>query len=84
MVRTICLTVLVTLGLWITGAAEARDRGFNNYDGDTFRATFRIANIDTPEIDGAVLDRTGPGSKGEGLHGAVPRSRRCCDSSDGG
>lgn len=24
--------------------------GFTNYDGDTFRATFRVSNIDTPEI----------------------------------
>jgi endonuclease YncB( thermonuclease family) len=30
----------------------ASDRGFANYDGDTLRATFRIANIDTPEIQG--------------------------------
>jgi micrococcal nuclease len=30
----------------------ASDRGFNNYDGDTLRATFRIANIDAPEIQG--------------------------------
>ena len=52
MVRTICLTMLVTLGIWITDAAEARDRGFINYDGDTFLATFRVANIDTPEIEG--------------------------------
>jgi hypothetical protein len=26
----------------------AKERGFSNYDGDTFNATFRIANIDTP------------------------------------
>jgi micrococcal nuclease len=32
--------------------SAASDRGFNNYDGDTLRATFRIANIDTPEIQG--------------------------------
>lgn len=32
--------------------AGAADRGFSAYDGDTFRATFRIANIDAPEIDG--------------------------------
>jgi endonuclease YncB( thermonuclease family) len=30
----------------------ASDRGFANYDGDTVRATFRIANIDAPEIQG--------------------------------
>lgn len=30
----------------------ASDRGFSNYDGDTLRATFRIANIDAPEIQG--------------------------------
>ena len=50
--RAICLIVLISLGPWIAGAAEARDRAFINYDGDTFRATFRIANIDTPEIEG--------------------------------
>ena len=32
--------------------AIAADRGFTNYDGDTLRATFRIANIDAPEIKG--------------------------------
>lgn len=32
--------------------AIAADRGFSNYDGDTFRATFRVANIDAPEING--------------------------------
>lgn len=32
--------------------AFAADRGFANYDGDTVRATFRIANIDAPEIKG--------------------------------
>lgn len=32
--------------------AYATDRGFKNYDGDTFRATFRVSNIDAPEIDG--------------------------------
>ncbi len=36
----------------ITSAARAADRGFSAYDGDTFRATFRIANIDAPEIEG--------------------------------
>lgn len=36
-----------------TGQAAGADRGFTNYDGDTFRATFRIENIDTPEIKGA-------------------------------
>lgn len=32
--------------------AFAADRGFANYDGDTLRATFRIANIDAPEMKG--------------------------------
>jgi endonuclease YncB( thermonuclease family) len=32
--------------------AVASDRGFVNYDGDTLRATFRIENIDAPEIKG--------------------------------
>lgn len=31
---------------------HAADRGFTAYDGDTLRATFRIANIDTPEMNG--------------------------------
>ena len=36
--------------LLIHSYANAAERGFSNYDGDTFKATFRIANIDTPEI----------------------------------
>lgn len=32
----------------VTSQAAGADRGFTNYDGDTFRATFRIENIDTP------------------------------------
>ena len=36
----------------ISQPSIAADRGFTNYDGDTFRATFRIANVDTPEIKG--------------------------------
>lgn len=43
-VLTICVVTIAT-------AARAAD-GFKNYDGDTFNATFRIANIDTPEIKG--------------------------------
>jgi micrococcal nuclease len=42
------LAVLATL--LISASAIAAERGFSNYDGDTFKATFRIANIDTPEI----------------------------------
>jgi micrococcal nuclease len=38
--------------LLISTPANAAERGFSNYDGDTFKATFRIANIDTPEIIG--------------------------------
>jgi micrococcal nuclease len=37
----------------VSNSAIAADRGFTNYDGDTLRATFRIENIDTPEIKGA-------------------------------
>ena len=44
------LLVLALSTLLISQAAQAAERGFRNYDGDTFRATFRIANIDTPEI----------------------------------
>ena len=36
--------------------AVSGDRGFSNYDGDTFRATFRLSGVDTPEIKG-VCDR---------------------------
>jgi endonuclease YncB( thermonuclease family) len=36
--------------------ALAASRGFVNYDGDTLRATFRIANIDAPEIKGQCDD----------------------------
>ena len=43
--------VLVVLFL-LACPALAADRGFTNYDGDTLRATFRVANIDAPEIDG--------------------------------
>lgn len=39
--------------LFMTSNAQGAERGFANYDGDTLRATFRIANIDTPEIKGA-------------------------------
>jgi hypothetical protein len=44
----------LALALCVVGvtAAEAREDCFRNYDGDTFRATFRIANIDAPEIEG--------------------------------
>lgn len=35
-----------------SSAAVAADRGFTTHDGDTTRATFRIANIDAPEIAG--------------------------------
>lgn len=35
----------------IASSANA-ERGYNAHDGDTFRATFRIANVDSPEIDG--------------------------------
>lgn len=31
---------------------DAAEHGFMAYDGDTLRATFRIANIDAPEIQG--------------------------------
>lgn len=32
--------------------AVAADRGFSTYERDTTRATFRIANIDAPEMKG--------------------------------
>lgn len=38
--------------LLLAGPAQAKDRGFSSYDGDTTRATFRIANIDAPELGG--------------------------------
>lgn len=43
---------------WVT-AGEARDPGFTNYDGDTFRATFRVSNIDAPEISGNATQKGG-------------------------
>jgi endonuclease YncB( thermonuclease family) len=43
--RSIILAILL-----ISAPAHAAERGFSNYDDDTFKATFRIANIDTPEI----------------------------------
>jgi micrococcal nuclease len=49
--RLLCLSVC--LSLTVAASAAAADRGFSNYDGDTLRATFRLENIDTPEIKGA-------------------------------
>lgn len=49
--RTHYLLAIIFLGSGFP--AYAADRGFNNYDGDTLRATFRIENVDTPEIKGA-------------------------------
>ena len=46
------LTILIGLTL-ISNIALSAESGFTNYDGDTFKATFRIANIDTPEIKGS-------------------------------
>ncbi len=46
MIRLALLLTLLAL------PAYAAERGFSAYDGDTFRATFRIANIDAPEIQG--------------------------------
>ena len=31
---------------------EAKEPGFINYDGDTFKATFRLQGVDTPELKG--------------------------------
>jgi len=42
----------VLLSAYLSLPAFAANRGFANYDGDTLRATFRIANIDAPEIKG--------------------------------
>jgi len=47
------LTTLMLCALFGASNAQGAERGFTNYDGDTLRATFRIANIDTPEIKGA-------------------------------
>jgi micrococcal nuclease len=47
---TVCAATIAT-------AASAAD-GFKNYDGDTFNATFRMANIDTPEITGKCAKET--------------------------
>jgi micrococcal nuclease len=42
--------LLVALTIQVGASANAAERGFSNYDGDTFKATFRIANIDTAEM----------------------------------
>lgn len=44
------LLCLARLALFFS--AVAAERGYYAHDGDTCRATFRIANIDAPEIDG--------------------------------
>lgn len=46
------LPAVLIAGLLLSWPAAAADRGFVTHDGDTTRATFRIANIDTAEIDG--------------------------------
>ncbi len=49
------IIILITMTLFLflqLKDADANDRGFINYDGDTFRATFRVAGVDTPEIKG--------------------------------
>ena len=33
--------------------ASAAERGFSVHDGDSFRVTIRLANIDAPELNGA-------------------------------
>jgi micrococcal nuclease len=45
--------LIILFTLVSTSVLAATSRGFTNYDGDTLRATFRIENIDTPEIKGA-------------------------------
>ena len=50
--RLFFLSLILSLTVAISSASSA-DRGFVNYDGDTLRATFRLENIDTPEIKGA-------------------------------
>jgi micrococcal nuclease len=45
--------IIVASTMLISANAWSADKGFNNYDGDTIKATFRIANIDAPEIKGA-------------------------------
>lgn len=43
---------LALAAIWLPPDGHASERGFSAYDGDTLRATFRIENIDTPEIQG--------------------------------
>lgn len=51
--RSLLFCCFFLFALWAAHPVfAASDRGFNNYDGDTLRATFRIANIDAPEIQG--------------------------------
>jgi micrococcal nuclease len=45
--------LIALLCLIVSAPAFGADRGFFNYDGDTLRATFRIENVDTPEIKGS-------------------------------
>lgn len=56
MIRVFTRTALSLAVLFAAAFAlpsfAASDRGFANHDGDTLRATFRIANIDAPEIEG--------------------------------
>ena len=37
---------------------EAKEPGFINYDGDTFKATFRLQGVDTPELKGKCAYET--------------------------
>ena len=50
--RVAACGLAMALALALSVSAHARVRGYSIYDGDTFRATFRIANIDTPELKG--------------------------------
>tara|TARA_B100001142_G_C14205845_1_gene605652 strand:- start:139 stop:528 length:390 start_codon:yes stop_codon:yes gene_type:complete len=48
----LAFTILIICQVLIINSSIAKEAGFTNYDGDTFRATFRIIDIDTPEIKG--------------------------------
>jgi len=47
------ISCLCLAAIFMAGSANAAESGFQNYDGDTLRATFRVENIDAPELKGA-------------------------------
>ena len=73
----------MALALALRVSAHARVRGYSNYDGDTFRATFRIANIDTPELKGKCAHEIELAERAKLFTPAVPCTGRCGYHADG-